>query len=375
MKKKRAFSYIAVGLLVLLFGTFVVATAVDYETAWHNPDEIFITIGPQIMTLQEAIITDAFTNGPAIGYEYTAIIPNPSHIADDVLITVNGFTMTLQDAVSNDVFTLGATQDYTTSSIGTHSASSIEVEIDGVDRALQDAFTLSTSALCVPDCSCASAKCTTSSCQDPNCEATCQGTIQPAIACPTGDECGTWTDGCGNVISCGSCGTGEVCNPNTNLCDWACSPGTSRYFNCATDHNTACKTYSTQVVDVCSATGQWTLDCATDVTPTYVTRGTTCDEPYAWIVETIAYETTCADGECACDGAGICEGYSENGCDSCPFGWELGDSPVNSYKFYNCINPDGANPICESYKCNGIYVLGCWVDWTFTSYDWTITPA
>src|SRR5262249_50840786 len=37
----------------------------------------------------------------------------------------------------------------------------------------------------------------------------------PLTACPTGDDCGTLPNGCGGIVTCGTCGTGEICMGNT----------------------------------------------------------------------------------------------------------------------------------------------------------------
>jgi len=369
MKKKRIFSYFAIILLFLIVGSYVVVAAVNKNTAWHDPKQISVVVDGQRMTVQEAIDTNAFIEGPSSFYSYTGTIPDPGHTADQILITVRGYTMTLQEAADYDIFNLGVTQSYTTSGWGTHSASSIEVEIDGNDITLEDAFTLSSSGLCVPDCSCAGNICVNNFCTDPNCGRSCQGTIQPATCANLGYECGTWNDGCGGTLNCGTCTEGYC---NNGLCEGSCVPGTSRWKDCDT-LDTNCIDYQ-DVLDTCGDNGEWTATC-NDYT--FKVLGTTCNEgSYNWSgVDGEMYNTTCENDECACDGLGTCKGYSENGCDACPFGWELGESPVNSYKEYNCINPYGANPKCESYKCDGIYLFGCWVDWTFTSYDWVITPA
>jgi hypothetical protein len=51
-------------------------------------------------------------------------------------------------------------------------------------------------------------------------------TCVPAGKCPVGDDCGYEPDGCGGLISCGVCPTGEACGVGTPPVPNKCGKGT-----------------------------------------------------------------------------------------------------------------------------------------------------
>ena len=74
---------------------------------------------------------------------------------------------------------------------------------------------------------------------------------QPATCSSLGKNCGTWSDGCGNDLACGTCGDGKVCQ--TGIC-----------ITCKTQADTNCDTIVTftELIDYANkwVSGQVTFD-------------------------------------------------------------------------------------------------------------------
>jgi hypothetical protein len=126
---------IAVLLLVAIIGLMVINAAgtITSINPGHNSTQVFIPIGNDYITLQDAI-----DYGYLLGVNITPVpittINNamPYELSSKILITISGKTMTLQEAIAHNVFVSGATASYTTTvPPGGELASKININTSG----------------------------------------------------------------------------------------------------------------------------------------------------------------------------------------------------------------------------------------------------
>ncbi len=151
MKKKRGLKinthlskkwlYVLVSIGIILIAAIGIYAAVNKAKAWHNSNNILVTVDGYTMTLQEAIDYNVFIDGAT--QSYTTEVSNPGHNVDKIWVSVNGNEMTLQEAIS----TIGLGGNTSTTSyfsapsiLAYHFASEIDVLIDGEEMSLQDAI-------------------------------------------------------------------------------------------------------------------------------------------------------------------------------------------------------------------------------------------
>jgi len=119
----------------------------------------------------------------------------------------------------------------------------------------------------------------------------------PETCSSLGYECGTWDDGCGGTLNCGTCGANEECSNGKCV------------STCVSNMGDSC--YPSGVDASCTNPG--TIDCSGDCTGySYKPKGTNCGSEY--YKSLFPYEK-------ACDGAGNCLGWAGGrGCGDCPWG-------------------------------------------------------
>jgi hypothetical protein len=140
MKKKVVFA--ALGLLILIAGIFLVASAVNKAKQWHPDSSIRLKVDETEKTLQEVISENLFTGSHS--YASVSSVNGGEHDASKVWVSVNGNEETLLDALK----TTGLYGNQTTTSYSGpedksksyHYADEIEVNICGTAISLQEAI-------------------------------------------------------------------------------------------------------------------------------------------------------------------------------------------------------------------------------------------
>lgn len=150
-------------------------------------------------------------------------------------------------------------------------------------------------------------------------------TCVPLTACPSGRVCGSYSNGCGGTINCGTCSTG-TCDASSNTCK--CTPATT----CAAGH--VCGTDP----DGCGGT----VPCGT------CGSGLTCNTTSNTCVSTCTPLTSCPAGECGNIDNGC--GTGTLTCPSCP-----------SVETCNASHACVCSPLtaCPTGKNCGSYPDGC----------------
>lgn len=417
MNIKKVYVYSIVGLLILIIGIFIVNAVLDLSKPWHKPEHVLVTINDFDMTLQDAIDGRfiAGENTPTTNL-FTGVL-GLGHTADKILITIDSYTMTLQEAIDYNVFRTGATKNYTTKISGVgHSSPTIEVSVGGIQMSLQEAIDAE-EFVCLPDCSCATTICVGTTCLDPNCGQTCDGTglvdggwsvwsdwgacsvlcgggtqtrtrtcTNPAPSCGGADcvgasfesqTCNTesciWEPftyvGCYPAMCSGSCDMSIVGQPCSYGDTYVCEMG---IINC---HGSfpGCSLYQSICTGACTPGQTRTKDCDyLDVTcRDYHDVTQTCDSSGSWSNPSCDSYTDAVKGtDCegldwkACDGSGNCLGWSGYGCGSCPFGL---------IRFACC--PSGESSCSTGWVCGACDNLGIyWGTPDYYTHDWALSP-
>ncbi len=186
--------YLIVVLLILVFSIFSI-NAIMNTNNWHDVSKVLITVDSYTMTLEEAVTNNIFVEGATSSG--TTVIPNPGHDFDEIWISIDGDEKTLQDAlsISNNICGSFETTSYlsTPSSLVYHFANEIEISSG---TSLQDA--IDDGDFCCVLETCAS----------------------------LGYNCGTANDGCEGTLSCGTCYP-YLCQ--NNICSSTC--GTCKIYS------------------------------------------------------------------------------------------------------------------------------------------------
>lgn len=372
--KSSKLIYSLIILIVLIIAAVSVYAATDKTQGWHTGEQFSIQVSGLEKTLQLAISQGVLKEPSTRTYSNTYYVPTPvGHSADSIYVSVNGVQSTLLTALAttNGLCSSG-TASYTPIDLG-HYANQIEVVVAEVTMSFQDAIDAGT--FC-----CAA---------------------NYGDSCPVGAEAQCVVGGALSTFACdGSCSVetvddGTPCTPaggglgqcNSGVCvATTCVPETTRECN---TFNTDCVSYTG--TQTCLSTGAWPSG-TTGCTMTYASRGTTCGG--------VDYK--------ACDGNGVCEGYSTSGCASCPLGSysenyqkrcyrESSSSPeepysgrYRSYTDRGTFSPGWENPllttyttwdynnlapICESYVCLQENFWGACQTWAWNNNPWQMKPS
>ena len=204
-------------LLIILFSMLTIIGLYAYTNPIPNPghggDKVLVDVEGYIMTLQEAIDNDYFTDSDSSpSSDLTNSLTGAYHTGDDVYVSVAGSDKTLQDAIDEGVNGLCGTAGDTYSGSITfgEKGERIWVSVGGSEKTLQE--TINDGDLCcTPDCSCASTTCMGNTCPD-GCGGNCAGTLSPNCG---SRECGPAPNGCGSANECGNCDTSWI---GSNYC-------------------------------------------------------------------------------------------------------------------------------------------------------------
>lgn len=209
-------------------------------------------------------------------------------------------------------------------------------------------------------------------------------TCQPTTCSALGKSCGTWDDGCGNSLNCGTCASGQNCN--NGVCESICTPATCSSLGkqCGTwddgcggslDCGPTTKSCTTSF-GTCSVTGSQTCSngiytsCSATDPRISACDGKQCgSDGCGGSCGTCALGQICSDSQCVAIVNGAC-GSSHNTsfyikpttnlCDSGTASLVTGTGPW----YWSCQGSNGGtNASCQATK----KIDGAWTDWSWTA--------
>ncbi len=257
--KKRG--YIILGILIFLLGI----SSVNAVVVGHRASEFKIKIDGTDRTLQYAIENNLLRGTHT--YTSPSSIPDPGHDAGNIWISTDSGEMTLRDALSGGV-ELKESSFTQYVSVSAQNLGHLATEIilssgKSFQKSINDG-----ELACIPG--------------------TCSS---------LGYECGTWGNGCGGTINCGTCSVGSCIS---GIC------------SCVSHTFSACYNNDLYWYDSCGYREEIKQDCGED----------SCGSWGSWYkISTCTYrrDRTCYDRGCS---AGSCyaNSYTDSGTATCPNG-------------------------------------------------------
>lgn len=334
MDKNREKGYVISGLiLILLFmGIFSVNAAF-----LHSGNDFLIKVNNSVGTLNQAI-SGGYFMGTTNTYSSPSSL-NPGHTASEIWVSVKDGEMYLLQALSSSNKLCPASPLKTSysgpsdKSKAYHYANEIEIS---AGKSFQKA--IDNGEFCCAPTTCASLGYECGSWSDGcggtlNCGTcslgyTCSNGIcmcTPTTCSNLGKQCGSWPNGCGGTLNCGTCSSGYTCNANGN-CVITCTPHAT----------TACYNNDVYWYNSCGVREELKQDCGEDY----------CDAWGSWYCRSstlLERKRTCYDRGCS---SGVCYSnpYNEYGLSHCLSGEEC--------KSGNCV-AEGGKVICTELYNTG----------------------
>lgn len=342
---KKSFHTLIITGIIVLVAIGIYATILTLIDIGHSQEEIIVSIDNCNVILKDAISgewlkglsTSTLSSSDCLS---ESEFPKKYHLASEIIVTINSYTLTLQDVINRNYFKGTGTISSSSSSLPSegHSATKVEVTIDGTKKTLQEALS-DLKYTCVSnynqDCPSGDVACINPG--SIQCEGSCSGTYKTS-----GTNCGTnmKCDTSGNCV----CNTGwaDCNNDNSCECDLTskqCSAGSCVVtVTCETNDSVQCYDDDVYWYDSCGVREEKKEECGSDY----------CD---AWGEEYCVGEVAKHDRIChvlGCDGDACFDvtytdtrnvfdnpGDSKIFCTKLAIEEEAGDGKVICTEFYN----------------------------------------